>query len=805
MGEKVRRGQLSYWVSLCDATETGDAKLQRNSSALESLPYFCTTANLKSAVVYLSQELQGMGLSCPLIETASQRVNLVALVNACWEVTQLYRTSVRDSNTLHDQRRRDVADINHFQNNIRDLRGSVEEKERLVCDAQEKERQAISVSKALASKLKAEKEEVRKLGSVLQQREAHHQHELRKKETESNRLRERLHRLVSTERNLESRPPGMTISSTLARSNRSRAKWKTEASNARHEEDLHRRVLSQYEAWVGQLNDENDQLKSCLSSFSSQISKLVSKYSKNDNQFTTEGDMNSSLTSSMFSADSLDDPIFSLEFSAFRDQVQQAFDDHIKAIVQMLEEKSRKDNENIEEQLRKEISDLQKQLTEAKDQLTSYQQLLTKGENEENKEKDLTFALDSGYVEERAGLEKVKQEIASEKKLLLKERESFTEAAVRLNRERAAFEAEKVELLKQQFLQELPPTLKDVSADTTASGHESGGSLSSGSIGEVFDSPQRIVALPNITSPRGNITFVQGSPIVLGPTVLPKQKHETCFEGSSRKASICHLKSAPVSRASSVPRLNKGLEEQYLSDKGSSSVRPPISRPHTLERARRRPHSGMATPVYRSRSQSRGDLTANIEQVSSRADSSHIPSRTMCTARKKFQDHKHPAHISSKEGLKALPTGYQEGLACLARDSRTSKAARRLVMPVSNSSERYSQEDQYDDDHKSIDISVEDYDVEVNRSLHTLETDLINLMAQIDQWHGEPSSDSCVDNPPPYEEITQQKPYSRNVHSFLSSAPGSLSGSRRSSRDLNTVGNFSKGMHKPMSKNSNQL
>lgn len=251
--------------------------------------------------------------------------------------------------------------------------------------------------------------------------------------------------------------------------------------------------------------------------------------------------------------------------------------------------------------------------------------------------------------------------------------------------------------------------------------------------------------------------------------------------------------------------MNKGLEEQYLSDKGSSSVRPPISRPHTLERARRRPHSGMATSVYRSRSQSRGDLTANIEQVSSRADSSHIPSRTMCTARKKFQDHKHPVHISSKEGLKALPAGYQEGLAYLARDSRTSKAARRLVMPVSNSSERYSQEDQYDDDHKSIDISVEDYDVEVNRSLHTLETDLINLMAQIDQWHGEPSSDACVDNPPPYEEITQQKPYSRNVHSFLSSAPGSLSGSRRSSRDLNTVGNFSKGMHKPMPKNSNQL
>ena len=61
------------------------------------------------------QELQGMGLGCPLIETEGQRVNLVALVNACWEVTQLYRASVRDTGTLQEQHRRNTADINHFQ------------------------------------------------------------------------------------------------------------------------------------------------------------------------------------------------------------------------------------------------------------------------------------------------------------------------------------------------------------------------------------------------------------------------------------------------------------------------------------------------------------------------------------------------------------------------------------------------------------------------------------------------------------------------------------------------------------------
>lgn len=55
MCEKTRRGQLAYWVPLKDAGEVGDPRLLRNSSALEALPYFCTTANLQSAVVYLSQ------------------------------------------------------------------------------------------------------------------------------------------------------------------------------------------------------------------------------------------------------------------------------------------------------------------------------------------------------------------------------------------------------------------------------------------------------------------------------------------------------------------------------------------------------------------------------------------------------------------------------------------------------------------------------------------------------------------------------------------------------------------------------
>ncbi|KAG7168347.1 Afadin- and alpha-actinin-binding protein A-like [Homarus americanus] len=708
MGEKIRRGQLSYWVSVSDAKEAEDAKTQRNSSAMESLPYFCTTANLPSAVVYLSQELQGMGLNCPLIETGSQRVNLVALVNACWEITQLYRSSVRDSNTLHDQRKRDVADLNHFQNNIRDLRGSVEEKERLVCDAQERERQAISISKTLSTKLKTEKEEVRKLTSVMQQREAHHHHELRKKETENNRLRERLHRLVSGDRSSDSRPPGMAVSSALSRPNRSRAKWKTEASNARYEEDLHRRVLSQYEAWVGQLNDENDQLKSFLSTVSSQLFKLVSKYCKIENNLPTEGDMNASTTSSMLSADSLDEPVFNLEFPAFRDQLQQTFDLHLKTVVQICEEKSKKADED-----------------------------------------------------------------------------------------KATFEAEKVELLRRQFLQDLPSTLNDMCNDMATSGNESGCSLSSGSIGEVFDSPQRIVAMPNITSPRGNVTFVQGSPVVLGPTRLPKQQHTV----SSQKASIYRLKSAPVSRASSVPRQSE-VQEHATSDRGSNKLRPPLSRPRTLERMKRRPLSGTATPLYRSRSQSRGDLSKDGGQGSSKGESLCFPSRREGESFLRTVKANFPLHSVTKEGLSASPAHNQEEALLHGVYPRSPRSTRSIVTSVYMSDEKYSQEDQYDDE-SNVDNYVEDQDDGGNRALITLEKDLMKLMAQINQ-RDEQTPDSHCDTPPSYEEITQQKPLLRSVLSFHDSAPGSLSGSRRSSQDVGAMGDYMKRMHKKVTKKSIQ-
>ncbi|KAG0720270.1 hypothetical protein GWK47_048872 [Chionoecetes opilio] len=102
-----------------------------------------------------------------------------------------------------------------------------------------------------------------------------------------------------------------------------------------------------------------------------------------------------------------------------------------------------------------------------------------------------------------------------------------------LLKSRASFEAEKGEFLKEQFLQDLPITLETA---LTCGGHDSSGSLSSGSIGEMFGSPKYTVAIPNITLPTGNITHVQGAAVVLGSPRLPKPPSDSYKgRGSSRR------------------------------------------------------------------------------------------------------------------------------------------------------------------------------------------------------------------------------------------------------------------------------
>ncbi|XP_045109531.1 afadin- and alpha-actinin-binding protein-like isoform X2 [Portunus trituberculatus] len=712
-----------------------------------------------------------MGLGCPLIETEGQRVNLVALVNACWEVTQLYRASVRDTSTLQEQHRRNAADINHFQTSIKDLRGEVIEKERLVGEAQEKERRATIGSKSLAAKLKTEKEEVRRLSSVMQQREAQHQHELKKKEMENDHLKDRLHRLISA----EIRQPAVTLSAKITRGNRSRAKWKTEASSARHEEELYKQVLGHYEAWIAQVNDENDQLKSSLLRISSQMAKIGEKYCKVDTQELPDGDMNISMTSSTFSTDSLDNFVTNQEFSACKDRLQEIFDKNMKALVQFLEEAQKTDNNN-ENQLKEDKEDLKRQLIATNEEMTTYKSAVGKYDPEKAGEVDSSFLLEGRNIEEEAYLEKERQNLMKEREILEKEKRIFTEATIRLNRERASFEAEKAELLKEQFLQDLPATLE---ADLIA---ESGGSLSSGSIGEIFDSPQYMVAVPNITSPSRNITYIEGPPVVLGPSRLSKQQQDSS-RGLSNRMSY-GFKSAPASRASSSSRQS---EDKRHTLHGVTGTRPPSgTRPRTLERTRRKSCSITRTPLSKNKSQSQGNLVKDSNKTGEKEEETSYNSSYFLNSTKINLQH-HKDYLDFDRVYSDSQT-YQREMSPYSRKySGSPPAAQKDIRPNVQS-----QENLYE-------TNSVIYKTDNSSSIDALEADLAELLEQQIGPKHETASGPGPDVSFSRVTLPKSKPRPK-VFSLLRTTPINLFSSRRSSQDFSCTENGEKKMQKPSKK-----
>ncbi|RXG51259.1 Afadin- and alpha-actinin-binding protein [Armadillidium vulgare] len=519
-------------------------------------------------IFFSFKELQSLGFGHKIIEPNEERLNLVALINAFWDVLQLYHSAVKDGNTLHDSRRRDIADLNHLQGSVRDLKLSLEEKDRLMLEAQEKERQANSINKALATKLKSEKEEVKRLSSALQQRELQYQHESKKKELEMNKLRDKLHRFLTNDRGTECRISSLMISSPLDRSDRARGRWRTDNTNIKHEEELFRRVLGQYEAWVGQLSEEVDLLKEVLSSVSGKLSKIAVKCANLQiNSVAQEDDcLNESLACSVLSKDTNvdEDPLFSLNFITHKAKIQKNIEDNLEIILKQLDNKDKSQPKKSKETVENDETDSRSE--------QFCEELRLRLSLDSNLEKNINDIVEGMCAEKISEMEEAMRHVLDMKKNLEGERKVFTAAAVRLNKERASFEAEKVELLKHQFLEEFPSFLSSsgnpFTPNTSLDSPEKGRSIT-----DLYgDPPHSTSAVPIFTSPSGDITRTS-HPIVLGPTRMarPHSKQVTRNGGGI---------SDPCTRNSSMSRY---VETQFLHEAPRSRT---VERPESSFGAR---------------------------------------------------------------------------------------------------------------------------------------------------------------------------------------------------------------------------
>ena len=157
---------------------------------------FCTRENWQTAVLYLAQEMELLGLSSPCTkggeEAGQASLDVITLVNSSWRLIQMYRQVQRRHEDMETATRRAASDRERLLSTAVKQREEMEQRERMIAEAKEQERQAGEAVEAGNLRLKAAKEEIRKLMSVLMQREAKYSHEIRRAEQEAAKLKERL-------------------------------------------------------------------------------------------------------------------------------------------------------------------------------------------------------------------------------------------------------------------------------------------------------------------------------------------------------------------------------------------------------------------------------------------------------------------------------------------------------------------------------------------------------------------------------------------------------------------------------------
>ncbi len=170
-------------------------------------PSFCNKDNLDQCVSYLDQEMTILGF--PTLFTSQDRgqssiFDIVQLVNCCYELIQRHQQNLRKLDEQETKQMRADSDLEHLQSNHSRLKLQLEQLERDNVSLTEKERQQLNQNKTLAVKLKTTREEMKKLESIVKHRDTQFKHDLKKKEREINKMKERIHQLL-TDKNQERR------------------------------------------------------------------------------------------------------------------------------------------------------------------------------------------------------------------------------------------------------------------------------------------------------------------------------------------------------------------------------------------------------------------------------------------------------------------------------------------------------------------------------------------------------------------------------------------------------------------------
>ncbi|MED6278889.1 hypothetical protein CHARACLAT_028641 [Characodon lateralis] len=202
--------------------------LHRNSHRPST---FCTEHNLQECLSHISQEVSVLGLSPIWSESDSDsQLNVVAVLNCMYDLIQLHHRSLRTLENMEMEHLKLSSNVDYLKINNTHLKEEVELSKRQNTGLLERERQLQLKLKSLQNCLKNEKEEVQKLQNIISSRACQYNHEMKRREREFSKLRERLNQLLTDKKE---RKQAIDVLNNIGRADGKRSVWKTEKTEAK--------------------------------------------------------------------------------------------------------------------------------------------------------------------------------------------------------------------------------------------------------------------------------------------------------------------------------------------------------------------------------------------------------------------------------------------------------------------------------------------------------------------------------------------------------------------------------------------
>ncbi|XP_026091761.1 afadin- and alpha-actinin-binding protein isoform X1 [Carassius auratus] len=420
---------------------------------------FCTEENISECILYINQELSS--LCFPPIFRNSDNIHdldAVVVLNNIYDLLQLHRRAVGMMEELEVEQLKSSSDL-HYQHltNTR-LKDQLELSKKENMHLHERERQLETSLKTLQNGLKDAKEEVQRLQGIIGSRATQYNHDIKRREREHNRVKERLNQLLIAKKENKQ---GMEVLNYVGRSDGRRCLWKTGKTESRHEGEMYKTLLDEFDNRQRELMVENIELKKVLQQMkhemvgvlnSKKMCQKEEKQSKNMDQLTLQ-------TNSDDDEPLKGPPEMSCDHAREKltNSIRQQWRKLKHHVERLDSQASMVQDGDSEEMISKQLHEdeterLMQEIQQCKEFIQTQQQLLQQQLNTSCDEETAAVLNDSYMLEEKERLKEEWRVFEEQRKNFETERRNFTEAAVRLGHERKCFEDDRAMWLKHQFL-----------------------------------------------------------------------------------------------------------------------------------------------------------------------------------------------------------------------------------------------------------------------------------------------------------------------------------------------------------------